>query len=182
FLFCALAWAGSVTADRWQGTIPPAPRPTARPGAASSQPCRALARCGSCADHPFPAPLVSAQCHTTLSVIWEATPPTAMRFRPHPPAARAEQGGRGDRSAPVPLLAQTAEAVEQRLGIAVRLARAFEDEGTGRLEGERSLEIGRHRAIGRVSGVLPVDHHGEPLQRLHHLIARDDAVAQPVGE
>ena len=39
----------------------------------------------------------------------------------------------------------------------------------------------RHRAVGRIAGVLLVDDRRHPPQRLQHLLAGADAVPQPVG-
>jgi hypothetical protein len=72
--------------------------------------------------------------------------------------------------------------VQDRLGVAVGLRRPLEDEvGRG---GERDAqpEVRCHRAVGGVALVLLVDHGGEPLEALRHLLFGDDAVAEPVGE
>ena len=57
--------------------------------------------------------------------------------------------------------------MQDRLGVAVGLGAAEEDQVAGRLEGERAVEIRRHRPVERVAGVLPVDHRRHPLHRLH---------------
>ena len=44
------------------------------------------------------------------------------------------------------------------------------------------LEVRRHRPVGRIAGILPVDHLGHALQRLAHLGLADHAVVQPVGD
>src|SRR5690606_10342558 len=50
--------------------------------------------------------------------------------------------------------------VEQRLGIAVRLVAAFEDQVAGGLEGDRRIVIDGHGAIVRIAGILLVDDAG----------------------
>src|SRR5690606_27178989 len=51
----------------------------------------------------------------------------------------------------------------------------------GRLEGD-GVEAGRHRPVGRVAGVLLVDHRRHALHHVHDLGLVDDAVVQPVGD
>ena len=42
--------------------------------------------------------------------------------------------------------------------------------------------IPAHRPVGRVAGVLAIDHRRHAPQRREHLLAGADAVAQPVGD
>ena len=62
------------------------------------------------------------------------------------------------------------------------LGRPLEDEvGRGR-ERDAGVEVGGHRAVGGVGGVLLVDDGGEAAQAVGHLLPGDDAVAEPVRE
>ncbi|HEX9042796.1 MAG TPA: hypothetical protein VF838_17570 [Trebonia sp.] len=72
--------------------------------------------------------------------------------------------------------------MQDRLGVAVGLGRALEDEVGRGGEGDARREVGSHRPVGGVTLVLLVDHGGEPLEALRHLLSGDDAVAEPVGE
>src|SRR5690554_494424 len=72
--------------------------------------------------------------------------------------------------------------VQDRLGVAVGLLGAFEDQFQRGLEGNAVIEVRCHRAVGRVTGVLPINHLGHALHALDHLFPGDDAVAQPVGQ
>src|SRR5215470_7447239 len=65
--------------------------------------------------------------------------------------------------------------VQDPLGIAVGLRASLEDQIAGGREG-RAAERSRHRAIVRITNVLPVDHLGHPLERCHHLRLVDDAM------
>jgi hypothetical protein len=59
--------------------------------------------------------------------------------------------------------------MQHRLGVAGRLDAALEHQIAGGLEGG-AVEAGRHRAIGRVAGVLAVDHRGHALHGVDHLV------------
>src|ERR1700722_14592910 len=67
-------------------------------------------------------------------------------------------------------------AVQGGLGVAVGLSRAFEDEVDRGREGDAGVEVGGHRVVGGVGGVLLVDDGGEPAQAVGHLLGGDDAV------
>src|SRR5690606_10551453 len=72
--------------------------------------------------------------------------------------------------------------MQQRLSVAGRLLAALEHQITGGAEGMGLLEVRCHRAVGRIAGILPVDHLSHALQRLAHLSLADHAVVQPVGD
>src|SRR5690606_27416314 len=71
---------------------------------------------------------------------------------------------------------------QNRLGVAVGLLGPFKDEFQRRLEGNAVIEVRRHRAVGRVAGVLAVDHFSHALHAVDDLLLGDDAVTQPVGQ
>lgn len=72
--------------------------------------------------------------------------------------------------------------MQNRLGIAVWLFIAAENEIARRLERHRIIVIRRHRTIVRIAGVLFVDDFRHPLERLKHLLFRANAMMEPVGE
>src|SRR5690606_31012608 len=61
--------------------------------------------------------------------------------------------------------------VQHRLGIAARLLAALEDEIERGEEGDGVVEVGRHRPIERIAGILAVDYCRHALHRLHDLVA-----------
>src|SRR5262245_36940531 len=71
--------------------------------------------------------------------------------------------------------------VQNPFGIAVRLRPSLEDQVAGGIEG-RAAKPGRHRSIGGIARILPVDNLGHPPQRPQHLLLVDYAVMQPIGD
>ena len=71
--------------------------------------------------------------------------------------------------------------MQHRLGVAVGLLGAFEDQLQGSLEGHAVVEVRRHRAVQRVALVLTIDHRRHALEAFDHLILRHHAMAHPVG-
>ena len=71
--------------------------------------------------------------------------------------------------------------MQDRLGVAVGLGAALEDQVAGGLEGDR-LEVGRHWPVEGIAGVLAVHDGGHALHGLQHLRLGGDAVQQPVGD
>src|SRR5579859_2135307 len=57
-------------------------------------------------------------------------------------------------------------AMQDRLGIAVRLRPSFEHQIARCLEGDGIIEMAGHRAIKLVALILVIDHGGHPLHRL----------------
>ena len=72
--------------------------------------------------------------------------------------------------------------MQDRLGVAVRLLAALEDQVACGLEGDRGVEVRCHRLVHRVARVLPVHHGGHAFQCFRHLGFIGDAVMQPVGD
>ena len=59
--------------------------------------------------------------------------------------------------------------MQNRLGITGRLLAAFKHQITGCLESNGVVKVSRHRPVGRITGILPVDHRGHLLHGLHDL-------------
>ena len=72
--------------------------------------------------------------------------------------------------------------MEHRFGIAGRLFTAAEDEIAGSLERDRTVEIRRHRCVGGVALILPVDDSGHFLHHRHHRGVVAYAMVEPVGD
>ena len=72
-------------------------------------------------------------------------------------------------------------AVQNPLGIPVRLPLSLEDQVAGGIEGG-TVKAWSHRSIFGISRILPVDNLGHPPQRPQYLLLVDYAVMQPVGD
>ena len=75
-----------------------------------------------------------------------------------------------------------AARVQDRLGVAVGLLDAAEDQVAGRLKRDTAIEVRRHVAIFRITGILLIDHCRHALHGLHDLRFAADTVVQPVGD
>ncbi|MNY80521.1 hypothetical protein D3C86_2216030 [compost metagenome] len=67
--------------------------------------------------------------------------------------------------------------MQNRFRITVRLLPAFQHKFDGGLKSDRSFKVGRHRQIGRISGILAIDHGGHALHGLNDLLLRNHAMA-----
>ena len=67
------------------------------------------------------------------------------------------------------------------LGVAIWLRAALKDEIRRRLKG-MAVETGRHRPVERIIGILLIDDCRHPLERVHHLLPRDNPMMQPIGD
>src|SRR5690606_35547714 len=74
-----------------------------------------------------------------------------------------------------------AATVQYRLGVAVGLLGAFEDQFQRGLEGHAVVEVRRHRAVQRITFVLAVDYRCHALEAFDDLLLAHHAVAHPVG-
>jgi hypothetical protein len=71
--------------------------------------------------------------------------------------------------------------VQNPLSIAVRLRSSLENQVAGGVEGS-AVKPGRHRSIGGIARILPVDNLSHPPQCPQHLLLVDYAVMQLVGD
>src|SRR5690606_436470 len=78
--------------------------------------------------------------------------------------------------------ALTPALMQHRLGIAVGLFATFEYQIAGGLKRDVGVEIRRHISVQRIACILTIDHGGHALQCFHHLLARANAMTQPVGD